>query len=74
MPGGFKRSLPRYYKEKMFANRLIEIEIETTEREVYLAEIQRLSKFHDDPHAYYNERKRAAHDKVQHKSNLKDLF
>lgn len=53
---------------------MITIELDETERETYLNEIKRISKFHPDPHAYYNERKRAAHDNVKHKFNKNDLF
>lgn len=69
---GYHRALPRYYKTKIFENRIVEVEIPESERAKYLKEIERLKKFHEDPHAYYNEMRKVAHDKVKHKSNQFD--
>lgn len=72
--GGFKRSLPRYYKSKMFADRLVDLSQLPSEKAEYLKEIERLSKFHEDPHSYFNEVRIQAHDNVKHKSNQNDTF
>lgn len=66
--GGFKRSLPRYYRDKMFADRVVDLSQIPSEKAEYLKEIERLKKFHADPHAYFNERKKHAHERVRHKS------
>lgn len=69
---GFKRSLPRYYRNKMFADRIIDVSQLPSEVKVYYDELEKLSHHHSDPHAYYNEQRRHAHDSVKHKSNSKD--
>lgn len=65
---GYKIPLPRYYRVKMFAERVIEM-VEINERELYEKEIERLKEFHDEPHYYYSERRRYNHDAIIHKSN-----
>lgn len=69
---GFKRALPRYYRTKMFAERVVEIGAEWSEVKKYQDEIKRLEEYHDDPHAYYNEKRRYNHDVITHKSNEKN--
>lgn len=71
---GFTRSLPRYYRVKMFENRLVDLSKVPCEVEEYAKEIERLSKLHPNPLEYYNERRRHAHDNVKHKSNKNDIF
>lgn len=65
---GIKGSLPRYYKEKIFAK---ELRAEMSNEAAWDAilknreELASLSKFHSDPDYYYGLRIRQAHDKIK---------
>lgn len=78
---GVLGSLPRYYREKMFKDEngewlvdLTELMKEFDERDIYLKEIERISKYHPDPTSHYIERRHHAHDNIKHKSNLRNKF
>lgn len=69
--------LPRFYKDKFFsaiekaklASQAIELGDEN-----YLREVDRLSRFHQDPSAYYDECIRRQHDAVTYKVNSLNKF
>lgn len=74
-------SMPRYYRDKIFKDKEGEWLIDPAEllgdhSEVkeYRDEIERLRQFHSDPHHYYNEARRNAHDSILHKSNELNKF
>lgn len=74
-------SLPRYYRDKIFKDGDGEWIIDPddlvgdhSEVVEYREAIERLRKFSDDPHSYYNESRRKAHDDIKHKSNELNKF
>lgn len=60
--------LPRYYKDKIF-DKAAKAELADIAAwsgiEKYRDDLRKLSRFHQDPEYYYNERLRHAHDKVK---------
>lgn len=69
--------IPRYLREKIFSKlerQLIKINFDAISNDVYWKEIERLSKFHANPEAYYYEQMCDAHDRVHSKINLLDKF
>lgn len=74
---GIYQRLPRYYKDKMFTKEQREQMAETAEWEAVLThrdEVNRLSKYHSEPEAYYHERVRYTHDNMKKTINSKDKF
>lgn len=72
MVNGVPAALPRYYKDKFFtpAQRArLSAEFLELSVEQYNAEIERLSKYHHDPYAYYDEVRSFNHDQVTNKVN-----
>lgn len=71
---GIYARLPRYYVDKLFTKEEKEQMrlLGENEREAYFQEIERLSKFVDNPHEHYTDRRRHEHDNVKHKSNRND--
>jgi len=69
--------LPRYYKDKFFTDveraNLALASIEQADLDYELA-VSRLSKFHDDPYHYYDERISAQHDAIKSKVNHSNRF
>lgn len=75
--GEVKRRLPRFYKDKIFtsgekARYAAESILEADQQ--YRDELARISRFCDDPSAYYDERLITEHDLVGNKCNTNDLF
>ena len=74
---GFKKRLPRYYKEKFFDQHdrrmLAKVAVGQTDM-AYAKEVDRLSAVHSDPHNYLEEKTRSAHDLVKSKSNQNSKF
>lgn len=74
---GVIQRLPRYYREKIFSKldrQLMKINYDAISTDLYWKEIERLSKFHPNPEAYYDEQARAAHESIHSKINLHDKF
>lgn len=74
---GNTAALPRFYKDKMFSSderSNLRVAALIAADEAYNAEIERLAKFHPDPHAHYEERIRASHDAVTSKINDNNKF
>lgn len=73
---GFKGRLPRFYADKLFSkeDKAHIQSVAPSEREAYLKEIKRLSKFVSNPHEHYLERVVAEEKAIKHKHNKKDKF
>lgn len=75
--GGVKGALPRYYREKIFEPyeraHLARLQ-QTTSKEDYWTEIERLQKFHSDPQQYYDECINHLHSQITKRLNDKDKF
>lgn len=70
---GVVSRLPRFYKEKFFSNiERMKMAIESVRLgdDLYLDEIERLSKFHSSPFEHFEERMQAMCDKISMKSKL----
>jgi len=69
---GVVTRLPRYYKEKIFTKLeraiLAQQSVEIGD-EQYYQEIDRLTKYHDDPYHYYDEVFTHSHDAIKSKVN-----
>lgn len=74
---GITRRLPRYYKDKIFTDyekqKMAQRAIEQSD-EAYVNEIRTLSKFHQDPYHYYEERLTQAHTMIKSKLNQNSKF
>lgn len=69
--------LPRYYREKVFTKlerqrfAMESIDLNTA---LYTEAVEKMKKFHDEPHAYYYERLVYLHENAKHKLNTNNLF
>lgn len=74
---GQKGRLPRYYKDKIFTQveraRLAEHSRYEAAAEDQVV-LEKLSRFHDDPYAYWDERINNDYSKIFSKVNSQDLF
>ena len=74
---GYRHSIPRYYKDKLF-NKLERTILGKKSMdqlyEKYEEEIQELAKVHSDPVAYYEERLTHAHNSIKSKSEKRNKF
>jgi len=69
--GAVKQRLPRFFRDKIFNRyeRALIAQSTIEESEIrYNEEIDRLSRLHPYPEAYFEERLRAAHDRVRSKA------
>lgn len=74
---GIKGRLPRYYKDKLFdsdARSVMAADAIALSDQRYREEITRLSKFCDDPYAYYDYRNGYNHDAITSKVNALNKF
>lgn len=73
---GYRVSLPRYYKEKMFNNKFSESLKAVAKKEEshlrVLAQMELLKSEHHDPYMHYHERREALHDRIRSKENRND--
>lgn len=77
MVNGQVGRLPRYFKEKMFTElerRKLALESVAIADEAYSSDVAWLSRFHDDPYYYYDERIAHSHDAVISKVNSLNKF
>lgn len=74
---GILGRLPRFYKDKMFnqfeKRRMSNEGLEKGDTE-YLKAIEKLSRYHADPYAYFEERVAYTHDGITSKVNTQNLF
>lgn len=69
--------LPRYYKNKIFTDaerKSMANKAQVEADKTYTQQIEHLSKFHEDPYAYYDERTQNTHENVTNKINSLNKF
>jgi len=73
MVNGIPALLPRFYKDKFFTpaqrERMAADYLEVSDQK-YTSEIERLSQYHQDPYAYYDEIRTFNHDQITSKINV----
>lgn len=74
---GIYARLPRFFKDKMFTREQRLDMAESAEydaNKIYHEDVKKLSAFHEDPYAYYAERRIQQHDTMTKTINSKDKF